>query len=59
MADEEENAMSKQTIGPREFELRRQREADAKAKPKPLADITAELPKPSGRKPVKRKRPHK
>lgn len=42
-------------IGPREAELRRQREAEAKPKPA-LADIAATLPATSGKKPVKRRR---
>jgi hypothetical protein len=47
--------MSKQTIGPRELELRRKREAGTKpAKSLPIMkDI--ELPETSGKKPVKRK----
>ena len=50
---EEEGAMT-QKIGERELELRRQREAQFGGKPA-KAPAVPELPKTSGRKPVKKK----
>lgn len=47
--------MSKQTIGPRELALRAQREANVKPQ-KTVKEIAAGLPKPDGKKPVKRRK---